>query len=93
MWGVVQMCKNNPITYRQFRKWCNDRACDGFWSKDVAEACISILELMQTVPWHRRRKVWNRFSLTVMENIVGPINRKIEEFRKEMIEEEMRYGF
>ena len=87
------MRKNNPTTYRQFRKWCNDRACDGCWSSDVAAACIRILDFMQNLPWYRRRKFWGRISIPVMDSIVGPINRKIEEVRKEMIEEEMRYGF
>ena len=87
------MRKDKSMTYRQFREWCNERACDGCWSRDVAEACIAIMDVMRGLPWYRRRKFWNVISFSVMDNIVGPINRKIEEARREMIEEEMRCGF
>ena len=85
------MRKNKSMTLRQFRAWCNERACDGCWGEGVALICIEILKLMRELPWSRRNPVWSRISLLVMDSIVGPINRKIEEARKEMIEEEMRY--
>ena len=85
------MRKNKPMTLSQFRAWCNERACDGCWSEDVAIICIELLGFMRKLPWHRRHFVWSRISIPVMNTIVGPINRKIEEARKEMIEEEMRY--
>jgi hypothetical protein len=54
--------------------------------------CIELLRNMEKIPWHRRRRVWEKISVGVMASVVGPINRKIEEVRKEKIEEEMRYG-
>lgn len=87
------MCKNKPMTLRQFRAWCNQRACDGCWSANVALYCIELMRNMEKIPWWRRRKVWGKISIAVMDSVVGPINRKIEEARKEEIEEEMRCGF
>ena len=87
------MRKGKPMTYRQFQYWCNERACDGCWDENTALFCIELMGIMRKIPWWRRRKFWNRISVAVMDAIVGPINRKIEEVRKEEIEEEMRYGF
>lgn len=87
------MRKNKSMTLNQFRAWCNQRACDGCWSENVALFCIELLRNMEKIAWWRRRKVWGEISVGVMASVVGPINRKIEEARKEKIEEEMRYGF
>lgn len=87
------MRKGKPMTYRQFQYWCNERAFDGCWDENTALFCIELMGTMRKIPWWNRRKFWNRIAVAVMDSIVGPINRKIEEARKEEIEEEMRYGF
>lgn len=37
------------MTYAEFRKWCNERACDGQWSMSEAMACISIMKQVESV--------------------------------------------
>lgn len=37
------------MTYKQFRAWCNDRACDGQWGINTAMACISIMDSVESV--------------------------------------------
>ena len=37
------------MTYKEFREWCNDRACDGQWGMNTAMFCIKILTQIEDV--------------------------------------------
>ena len=72
------------MTFKEFRKWCNQRACDGYWGIVTASACISIMKSLQSVPFWRREKVWKReFENSAVNEIVIPIENKIKEKENE----------
>ena len=69
------------MTFKEFMVWCNDRACDGLWSlREVMEVLDIVSDVMKTRPW-RREKYWKkRYESRVMQQIVIPLNKRIEEF-------------
>ena len=69
------------MTFKQFMAWCSDRACDGLWSlREVMEVLDIVSDVMKTRPW-RREKYWKKYyESRVMQQIVIPINKRIEEF-------------
>lgn len=36
--------KLENMSYEEFKKWCNDRACDGRWSMLEAMACLQVIK-------------------------------------------------
>ena len=70
------------MTYKQFRQWCNERACDGCWGHDTAVCCIRILDDMQKIPFWRRKKTWKKIETRVLYAVVNPVNQKIQEMRR-----------
>lgn len=66
------------MTFKEFMEWCNDRACDGFWSR--REVLDILDDVRKKLPW-RREKYWKkRYESRVTQQIVIPINKRIEEF-------------
>lgn len=37
------------ITYKEFKKYCNDRVCDGEWSMHEAITCINLIEEIDSI--------------------------------------------
>ena len=68
------------MTFKEFMAWCNDRACDGFWSlREVMEVLDIASDVMKTRPW-RREEYWKKqYESHVMQQIVIPINKRIYE--------------
>lgn len=60
------------MTYKEFKDYCNKRACDGMWSIDEALASISIMEDIDSIKikvfgiFHKKRteqaqeKAWKK---------------------------------
>jgi hypothetical protein len=69
------------MTFKQFEKWCEERACDGCWGYTEATLCIEVMNLINDYPFWKRKKVWNDFHDRVVNQIVEPTNRKIQELR------------
>ena len=68
------------MTFKEFEAWCNQRACDGCWGMLDAMVCIDIIEKVRKQRFWTREKFWQeKYSDDVMEQIVSPIERKIEE--------------
>lgn len=68
------------MSFREFEKWCNDRAFDGCWGMCEAIICIGALNQVRKHPFWRREKVWREeFREFIEENIVKLINQMIEE--------------
>ena len=65
------------MTFKEFKNWCNYRAMDGCWSMNTARLCIYILEDIRKTPFWRRKKRWKIIANEVEEEIVNPINEKI----------------
>ncbi len=69
------------MTYKEFVKWCNERACDGCWGMITAMVCIDIMRRIKKIPFWKREKYWKaEYEQKVLDEIVNPINKKIAEF-------------
>lgn len=75
------------MKYKEFVRWCNERACDGCWSFTVAMACIAIVNEVNSAPFWRRKARWNDLNVNnnIEKRIVKPINELIEKSRSEDI--------
>ena len=69
------------MTFKQFRQWCNDRACDGCWGKVEALLCIQFAQEIAQLPFWRREKEWKKIAQQMETLIINPINQKIKEVR------------
>lgn len=72
------------MTFKQFRKWCNERACDGAWGPYNAVICLSVAKAVRRIPFWRRERFWRKIDedLQIVETFVEPVNKKIEEYLK-----------
>lgn len=68
------------MKFREFVSWCNQRAADGCWDMLEAVVCIDIMEKVKQERFWRREKFWKeKYADDVLEQIVNPIEKKIEE--------------
>lgn len=65
------------MTFKEFDRWCNERACDGMWGYLDCIYCISILkDVQRRMPW-KREKYWKEnYAQWVVKTIVTPINNR-----------------
>lgn len=71
------------MTFKQFKQWCNERACDGCWGMITAMACIDLIQRLNKIPFWKREKEWkNNYEKQVLEEIVTPIENKMRELRR-----------
>lgn len=62
------------MTFKEFEKWCNERASDGKWSMLTAMVCIDLIKEIKRVPFWKREKVWkNQYETKVLKEMVGAI--------------------
>lgn len=68
------------MTFKEFMEWCSYRVCDGGWNlREVMVVVDIIADIRRRLPW-RREKYWKkRYESRVMQQIVIPINKRIEE--------------
>lgn len=64
------------MTYKQFKRWCLDRTCDGCWSATVALMSKEIIQEMEKVPFWKRKKAWEKHR-TLATVIMAKIEEKI----------------
>lgn len=87
-------CKSTPaapnerrirMKFKEFVNWCNHRAADGCWGMETAIVCINIIGEIRKFPFWRREKEWQSVNsvLKIVENVVEPINQKIQELTGE----------
>lgn len=68
------------MKFREFVSWCNQRAVDGCWGILEAMVCIDIMETVRKERFWKREKFWKeKYADDVLEQIVNPIEKKIEE--------------
>lgn len=66
------------MTYKGFRRWCNDRVHDGCWGMLEALTCCDIISKMQMLPFWMRERIWRKSEAREMaQEIVEATNRKI----------------
>lgn len=69
------------MTYKEFEKWCGDRACDGCWGIETARICIVVMREVRKKPFWKRERFWQtiNISMDIEDRYVIPTNKKIEE--------------
>lgn len=71
------------MKFKQFVRWCNERACDGCWGMLEAMACIDLIATVRKKPFWKREALWKEeYEQRVLDEIVNPINRMIAEKEK-----------
>ena len=73
------------MTFKEFCDWCNDRACDGFWSSDTAITCCFIVANIRKKPFWKREKIWQRLNREkeIVKYYVERTNERIEVYLNE----------
>ena len=68
------------MKYKEFVRWCNDRACDGCQGPDFATLCIGIMSEVRSLPFWKREKLWQQLNKEFyVEKHIEVIMNKIEE--------------
>ena len=71
------------MTYKEYLAWCNERACDGCWSLQVAIVCSDIANRLYKVPFWKRKKEWLKIKDEIdIEKVVAAINEKIKSMKE-----------
>lgn len=67
------------MTYKEFKKWCNQRASDGCWSLKQAQYCIDVMKYVNTHYFWQREKVWKQeYEYLTYLQVIKPINDILE---------------
>ena len=68
------------MTFKTFKDWCNQRACDGCWGMLEAMVCIDLIETVNKQPFWKQEKFWKQeYEQRVLDEVVNPINDRIGE--------------
>lgn len=71
------------MKFREFVRWCNERARDGCWGMSAAITCIGIMHEVKEKPFWKREKYWKaEFEGYVLNQIVNPIEKMISEMEE-----------
>lgn len=65
------------MRFKEFEQWCFDRLEDGYLDKDTAESCFGLIDDIYAYPFWRRRKMWKKVEVKIVEHVVIPINQEI----------------
>ena len=72
------------MKFKEFAKWCNERACDGCWGMSEAIICARVYEIIYKYPFWKREKIWReRCKDEIVNSIVNPTNELIKKYRGE----------
>ena len=72
------------MTWKEFQKWCNERACDGLWGNKECRICLLMLRNIRSLPFWKRKKAWEEIRQTMLVKVILPTNQKIAEYRRKM---------
>ena len=71
------------MTFKEFAKWCNNRAHDGCWGLNEAWICSNVVGDIYKKPFWKRGKIWrNEYKESVMP-IVNATNDIIDKWKNE----------
>lgn len=71
------------MSFKEFVRWCNERACDGCWGLSEAITCVGIMHEVKEKPFWKREKYWKeKFEGYVLNSIVNPIEKMIAEMEE-----------
>lgn len=70
------------MKFKEFSRWCNNRACDGCWGMSEAMICVRACEEIYTYPFWKREKIWKeRYEDEIVYSIVNPTNELIKKYK------------
>ena len=76
------------MKFKEFLEWANDRAADGFWSYQIAVVSSAIIDDVRKIPFWKRERIWrDKFEKDVLDELVTPVNERIEQLKREELEE------
>lgn len=68
------------MKFREFVRWCNERASDGCWGMYEAITCIRIMQEVREQHFWKREKYWKeKYEKDVLNGIVNPIEKMLAE--------------
>lgn len=67
------------MKYKEFKSWCNERACDGCWSIPTALTCIKIMSEINKHLFWKREKEWQKICNVVENDIISVIDKKLKD--------------
>lgn len=71
------------MKFKEFVNWCNERTCGGCWGILEAMTCINLIGEIRKAQFWKREKIWKEnYEQQVLEEIVNPIEKKLEELKK-----------
>ena len=79
---MADLVKGKPITYKEFKTWCDERVQDGQWGMTIAMTSIAILGKMQHVKFWKKNRVWSEEYESCAREIVEQTTRIAEELAK-----------
>ena len=72
------------MKFKEFTNWCNERARDGCWGMPEAIACIKLINEIMKIQFWKREKIWKEnYEQQVLEEIINPIEKKLEEIQND----------
>lgn len=68
------------MSFREFKKWVNQRSYDGLWSMSDAIISLSTIVKIKEYPRFKRERIWRRYYKDeIVEKIIKPVNTQIME--------------
>lgn len=68
------------MSFREFRKWVNQRSYDGLWSMSDAIISLSTIVKIKEYPRFKRERIWRKYYKDeIVEKIIKPVNTQIME--------------
>lgn len=72
------------MKYKEFKKWCRERAKDNMWNMFTAMKCVEVMHIVDKFWFLKRDKIWREhYEAFMLETFVKPINKLIEQYKKE----------
>lgn len=68
------------MKFKEFSKWCNERACDGCWGMAEAIVCCETAQAIYKLPFWKREKAWAEIYKDNIIPVVIATNNKIKEY-------------
>ena len=66
------------MSFREFRKWVNQRSYDGLWSMSDAIISLSTIVKIKEYPRFKRERIWRKYYKDeIVEKIIKPVNTEI----------------
>ena len=73
------------MKFKEFVTWASDRAADGLWSYQIAVVSLAIIDDVRKIPFWKRERVWrDKYEKDVLNDLVCPVNERIDIITAEM---------